>query len=73
MADLEDLGIESILNTSADEGIERLRQIRLSRRTQKTAPKKVATRAAKKQEAKAIPKLSANQAANLLNLLEDEL
>lgn len=70
MADLEDLGIESILDTSQDEAIERLRQIRLSRRIPvKTKGRK--TTAAKKAKAKPAPKLSSKQAANLLNLLDE--
>jgi len=70
MADLEDLGISSILDTSQDEAIERLRQIRLSRRIPvKTKGKKKSTKKSKPAPAK---KLSQSQAANLLKLLEGE-
>lgn len=71
MADLDDLGIKSILDTSQDEALERLRQIRLSRRVpvKSRTPKKTA---AKKAQSKPMPKLSASQAADLLKLLEED-
>jgi len=68
MATLEDLGIPSITDMSQDEAIEHLRQIRLSRRTSKQTITKSTVAKAK---AKAVPKVSASQAANLLKLLED--
>lgn len=67
MADIGDLGIPDLTEMGRDEAIEYLRQIRLSRRTPKAKPKSVT----KKAKAKAVPKLSANQAANLLKLLGD--
>lgn len=69
MADLEDLGIKSILDMSQDERIEHLRQIRLSRRVPVKSRKSSST---KKQKTKAIPKLNPEQAENLLKLLEEE-
>lgn len=70
MADLEDLGYDSISNMTQDEAIEHLRQIRLSRRVPVAKPKKATTNKAKK---KAAPKVSKNQASNLLKQLEDLL
>lgn len=69
MADLEDLGIKSILDMSQDEKIEHLRQIRLSRRVPVKSRKSSPT---KKQKTTAVPKLSAQEAANLLKLLEGD-
>ena len=66
MATLEDLGIPALSDMSQDESIEHLRTIRLSRRVPLKKPKSVT----KKAKAKAIPKLSQSQAANLLKLLE---
>ena len=68
MADLEDIGITSILDMSQDESIEHLRQIRLSRRTPVTTKRSKAAKA-KKEKAKAPLKLSAEQAEKLLNAL----
>lgn len=67
MADLDDLDRESITETSRDEGIELLRQIRLSRRTPVKTTKK--TSAAKGRQKKKPPELSADQAADLLKIL----
>jgi DNA-binding TFAR19-related protein (PDSD5 family) len=69
MASLEDLPIKSILEESTDEAIERLRQIRLARRTPVKAVKVISSKA----KASAVPKVSAEQAAKLLELLEGEL
>ena len=67
MANLDDLGRESITEVSQDEGIELLRQIRLSRRT---PTKKVSTRKpSTKQRHKKPPDVSAEQAAALLKIL----
>lgn len=63
MANLDDLGYKSISDMSADEALEHLRQIRLSRRV----PIKV-TKTTKK-PAKA--NISADQAVELLKLLGD--
>ena len=65
MANLNDLGIPALTDMSQDEAIEHLRQIRLSRRIPTKKPKSVT----KKAKAKAIPKVSTAQAANLLKLL----
>lgn len=71
MANLDDLPIPSITNMTPDEAIEHLRQIRLARRT----PAKMTASVARKKEAKASakqpPKLSAEQAAEMLKLLEE--
>jgi hypothetical protein len=68
MADLEDLGIPSIMDMSNDEAIEMLRQLRLRRRIpiKKTVSEKTIKR---KQAAKATPSISKEQAAELLKLL----
>ena len=68
MATLEDLPTKSISEMSTDEAIEYLRQIRLSRRTKKTSTVSEST-TKKRTAAKAIPKVSADQAAELLKLL----
>ena len=65
MADLDDLGYPSITDQSTDEALETIRQIRLSRRTPTAKPKK-ATKAKKKKE---VPKMSANDAEEILKLL----
>lgn len=67
MADLEDIPIPSITNMEQDQAIDYLRQIRLQRRT----PQKPTATYTKKKESKAIPKMSADQAAELLKLLEE--
>ena len=63
MTDLEDLKIPSISDMGADEAIEYLRQLRLSRRI---PVKKVTT---KKPKSKALPTVTPEQAAELLKLL----
>lgn len=66
MANLDDLNYPSLTDKSTDENLETLRLIRLNRRT----PVKVSkpqTESTKK--AKATPKMSAEQAAKLLELL----
>lgn len=65
MATIDDLSIPSITDESVNEAIERLRKIRLSRRIPAKKPPST-----KKKQAKAIPKLSSQQAANLLKELE---
>ena len=69
MATIEDLGYKSISDMTTDEAIEHLRQIRLSRRTpiKKTSSKKTTAKASK-----AIPKMSADQAKKLLELIGGE-
>lgn len=67
MTTIEDLNIKSILNMSHDEALEHLRQIRLSRRTPVKPPPKTSP----KKESKAMPKMSAEQAKKLLEMLED--
>lgn len=71
MADLESFPTKSITEESVDESIERLRQIRLARRT----PVRTSSTPtiSKKAKASATPKVSAAQAAKLLELLEGEL
>lgn len=68
MADLNDLETKSISDMSPDEAIEYLRQIRLARRV----PSKPTPKSTRKKQAKAMPKMTAEQAANLLKLLEEE-
>jgi len=65
MADLESLNYPSITDMNNDEAIELLRQIRLSRRV----PVKKARKQTTKKKAKAIAKLSAEQAAEVLRIL----
>ncbi len=67
MADLDDLPITSIIDMSQDEAIEHLRQMRLARRQ----PHVPSPKSIKKKESKAMPKMSADQAANLLKLMEE--
>ena len=62
MADLDDLGFTSISEMTSDEGLELLRQIRLSRRV----PVKSTKTTTKKKES---PKVSSEQAAELLKLI----
>lgn len=66
MADLDSLGYKSLTEMSVDEGIELIRQIRMSRRVPVKKPKKT-TKATRKK--KATPNVSSNQAAELLKLL----
>lgn len=66
MATLEDLNIPTITEMSQDEAVDLLRQIRLSRRI----PTKKSTKSTvKKLKAKVIPKVSADDAVELLKLL----
>ncbi len=67
MADLDDLPIPSITDMSTDEAIDHLRQMRLARRQ----PHIPSTKSIKKKESKAMPKMSADQAANLLKFMEE--
>ena len=67
MADLDDLPIPSISDQSTDEAIEHLRQMRLARRQ----PHIPSAKSIKKKESKAMPKMSADQAANLLKFMEE--
>ena len=67
MADLDDLNFTSILDMSNDEAIDTLRQIRLSRRTEK----KSSTRTTQKQTAAKISSsIKPDMAAELLKILE---
>lgn len=68
MANLDDLNYQSITEMTTEESLELIRQIRLSRRTVVRTPKQQ-TAITKKQKAKAIPTMDANQAAELLKLL----
>ena len=67
MSNLTDLDIPALTDLSQDEAIEHLRQIRLSRRI--PVKKQSKSTIKKKAKAKAIPKVSAVQAANLLKIL----
>ena len=67
MADLDDLNYTSIIDMNNDEAIDLLRQIRLSRRTVKTAPKKQSDKQVKEKVTSAI---KPSMAAELLKLLE---
>lgn len=69
MADLEDINIPSISNMEQDQAIDYLRQIRLQRRT----PQKPTVQSIKKKALKATPKMSADQALELLKQLEEGL
>jgi len=62
MADLDNFDYTSILDMNNDEAIETLRQIRLSRRV----PEKTTKTITKK---KNTPNVSANMAAEILNIL----
>jgi DNA-binding TFAR19-related protein (PDSD5 family) len=67
MATIEDLNIQSILGESQDEAIERLRQIRLFRRTPSKPVKKTSTRTASKSKVNsAIKNLDPSAIAELL-------
>jgi hypothetical protein len=66
MADLDDLGFTSISDMSNDEGLERLRQIRLSRRTPTKVTKTTTI------SKKSTPAISSDQAAELLKILTGE-
>jgi len=67
MANLEDLKIPALTNMSQDEAIEYLRQLRLSRRV--PVKKQSKSTVKKKAKAKAIPKVNAKQAQELLKIL----
>ena len=72
MATIEDLDFTSIVDESTDEAIERLRQIRLSRRTPVKKPKstkKSTSKAIKKKVAKA---LNPTLAQELLDMIGDD-
>jgi len=66
MATLEDLNNPTITEMSQDEAVDLLRQIRLSRRIPTKKPTKSIV---KKLKAKAVPKVSADDAVELLKLL----
>ncbi len=67
MATIEDLGKKSMADLSNDEALDLLRQIRLSRRTQKAPKKKSSYTKAKKTQGSG--KMSAAQAKQLLKML----
>ena len=71
MATIEDLDFTSIVDESTDEAIERLRQIRLSRRTpvKKVSTKKTTAKAIKKTVTKNLDKQSALE---LLDMIGDD-
>ena len=66
MATIENLGKKSLADLDTDEAIEMLRQIRLSRRTQKKPKKKSAAKKTTKAKKK---DLTAAQAKKLLEIL----
>ena len=67
MANLDDLNYTSILDMNNDEAIDLLRQIRLSRRTPKSSPKKQSDKQVKEKVTSAI---KPDMAIELLKLLE---
>ena len=71
MATIEDLDFTSIVDESTDEAIERLRQIRLSRRTpvKKVSTKKTTSKVVRQKVAKA---LSPDMAKKLLDMIGDD-
>ena len=71
MATIEDLDFTSIVDESTDEAVERLRQIRLSRRTpvKKVSTKKTTSKQMKRQVTK---KLKPTDALELLNMIGDD-
>jgi len=71
VATIEDLPNKSITDMSTDEGIELMRQIRLSRRTVKESKKKKASKP-KTQAKKKPPTLSPSEAKKLLAILTAE-
>lgn len=66
MADLDDLGYISITDMQTDEAIELLRQVRLSRRM---PTRQIKTTKARE---KATPTVNANEAAELLRILQGD-
>lgn len=69
MADLDSLKYKSIIDMDTDEAIDRLRQIRLSRRVPDKKPKRETTRQITK---KLSEKIDSDMATELLNLLKGE-
>lgn len=71
MATIEDLDFTSIVDESTDEAIERLRQIRLSRRTpvKKVVTKKSTAQVTRK---KVTTALNPDMAQELLNIIGDD-
>jgi hypothetical protein len=71
MSTIEDLDFTSIVDESTDEAIERLRQIRLSRRTpvKKVSTPKTTSKQMKKQVTK---NLNAKDALELLDIIGDD-
>jgi topoisomerase IA-like protein len=67
VADLSSLGYKSLSEMTKEEGIELIRQIRMSRRIPVKKPKKTTTTTTRRK--KATPKVTTNQAAELLKLL----
>lgn len=68
MADLDDLGFTSISDMNTDEALDTLRQIRLSRRI----PVKTTKVSNTKRQEKAVTKVSAEQAAEILKLISGD-
>jgi hypothetical protein len=68
MADLDDIQIPPLSEMGTDEALEHIRQIRLSRRTPVKQVSKSTT--SKRAKAKETPKLTAEQALEILKSLE---
>lgn len=66
MANLDDLGYKSLAEMSVDERLEMIRQIRLSRRI----PVRKPTKSVAKKKQKVAPTVDADQAAELLKILQ---
>lgn len=71
--DIDDLNTTSIADMSVEEGLELLRQIRLSRRTPKKSSKKKSSSSSSKKAKKQQPELTPEQAAKLLELLGEDI
>jgi hypothetical protein len=69
MANLDDLGNKSILDMSIDEGLELIRQVRLSRNTKKESTSRAKTSSVKKIQKAPMPEISKELAAKLLTKL----
>ena len=69
MATIEDLDFTSIVDESNDEAIERLRQIRLSRRTPIKKPKSTKKSTTKKVQKQVVKNLDPEMAKEILKML----
>uniref|UniRef100_A0A6M3XUC4 Uncharacterized protein n=1 Tax=viral metagenome TaxID=1070528 RepID=A0A6M3XUC4_9ZZZZ len=71
MATIEDLDFTSLIDESISEAIERLRQIRLSRRTPTKKQKSTKKAATKKAQKKITKQLTPEMASELLKMIGD--